>query len=300
MKIFHLSPEEKRGMLVLLIVIAIVAAYKLGNDTGRQTDTETADSVKVRELEDFATMQRERRDNRPFRDSPGYAPKPFNPNTADSAEMVRCGLRPWQARNVIKYRSKGGVWRNADQFRKLYGLSEEDFRRIAPYLIFDESDLDNTYPTAAAHTDGDSLHHRFPKQEKFAAGTMVELNTADTTTLKHIPGIGSYFARKICEYRDRLGGFVCKEQVREIEGLPEDIGKWIKVEPGHHLCKLKINKASFRELIRHPYLNYAQTKSIVNYREKFGPLSDFTALRLDSNFSEKDFARLEPYIDWKK
>ena len=46
MKIFHLSPEEKRGMLVLLIVIAIVAAYKLGNDTGRQTDTETADSVK--------------------------------------------------------------------------------------------------------------------------------------------------------------------------------------------------------------------------------------------------------------
>ncbi len=300
MKIFHLSPEEKRGMLVLLIVIAIVAAYKLGNDTGRQTDTETADSVKVRELEDFATMQRERRDNRPFRDSPVYVPKPFNPNTADSAEMVRCGLRPWQARNVIKYRSKGGVWRNADHFRKLYGLSDEDFHRIAPYLIFDESDMGNTYPTAAAHIDGDSLHHRFPKQEKFAAGTMVELNTADTTTLKHIPGIGSYFARKICEYRDRLGGFVCKEQVREIEGLPEDIGKWIKVEPGHPLCKLKINKASFRELIRHPYLNYAQTKSIVSYREKFGPLSDFTALRLDSNFCEKDFARLEPYIDWKK
>lgn len=300
MKMFHLSPEEKRGMLVLLIVIAIVAAYKLGRNAGRPADAEAADSTEVRELEDFAAMQRGRSANSHPRNGRGYAPKPFNPNTADSAEMVRCGLRPWQARNVIRYREKGGVWRNAAHFRKLYGLTDEDFRRIAPYLIFDETHYDTPYPAVGASGAADTLRRLYPKQEKFAAGTVVELNTADTSTLKCIPGIGSYFARKICEYRDRLGGFLTKEQVREIEGLPEDIYMWVKVEPGQPLCKLKINKATFRELIRHPYLNYAQTKSIVKYREKYGPLSDFTPLRLDTNFSEKDFARLQPYIDWKK
>ena len=64
------------------------------------------------------------------------------------------------------------------------------------------------------------------------------------------------------------------------------------------LVKIKINTASFKQIIRHPYLNYEQTKSIVRYRDKYGPLRNFQQLSLDSNFQEKDFQRLAPYIDF--
>ena len=62
--------------------------------------------------------------------------------------------------------------------------------------------------------------------------------------------------------------------------------------------KIKINTATFKQIIRHPYLNYEQTKSIVRYRDKFGPLRSFQPLTLDSNFRKQDFERLSPYIDF--
>ena len=56
----------------------------------------------------------------------------------------------------------------------------------------------------------------FPKTEKYPAGTIVELNTADTTILKKVPGIGSTFARRIVKYRELLGGFYCLPASRSI------------------------------------------------------------------------------------
>ena len=42
-------------------------------------------------------------------------------------------------------------------------------------------------------------------QAKLKAGEHIVLNTADTTQLKMVPGIGSYFARKVVQYGQRLG-----------------------------------------------------------------------------------------------
>src|SRR3712207_9469155 len=34
----------------------------------------------------------------------------FDPNTADSTQFLALGLRPWQVRNIYKYRAKGGIY----------------------------------------------------------------------------------------------------------------------------------------------------------------------------------------------
>ena len=52
-------------------------------------------------------------------------------------------------------------------------------------------------------------------------GETVSLNTADTTALKRIPGIGSYYASRIADYRKKLGGFASAEQILEADvGIP--------------------------------------------------------------------------------
>ena len=52
----------------------------------------------------------------------------FDPNTADSIQLLRLGLRPWQVRNIYKYRSKGGIYRTKADFARLYGLTVKDYR----------------------------------------------------------------------------------------------------------------------------------------------------------------------------
>ena len=59
---------------------------------------------------------------------------PFDPNTADSTELLRLGLRPWQVRNIYKYRSHGGIYRTSTDFARLYGLTQKQFREMQPYI----------------------------------------------------------------------------------------------------------------------------------------------------------------------
>lgn len=291
MRPLRMNPEERRGLLTLLIIITAIAAWRIVGCTTDEEETVPVDSAIVRSIDADPTSGKG--------GAEGFAPSPFNPNTADSLTMLRAGLKPWQIGNVRKYVAKGGRWRNAEHFRQLYGLTDEQYERILPYLRFETESAPREFPKSSARRNQpDSAFHHFPKQEKYAPGTVIDINTADTTALKKIPGIGSYYAKRICEYRERMGGFVSTNQLHEIEGLPADLEKWIKVDKNPTLTKVKINTATFKQIIRHPYLNYEQTKSIVRYRDKFGPLRSFQALSLDSNFQEKDFQRLAPYIDF--
>ena len=215
---------------------------------------------------------------------------PFDPNRADSATFVRLGLAPWQARNALKYRAKGGVWRSADDFARLYGLSQADFERLRPYI--------RIRPEEAARPARRSREEKqtFVRTEKLAEGSVVDLNAADTTLLKRIPGIGSYYAGKICRYREQLGGFVSVGQIAEVEGLPQGIERWFAVGERPEVKKINVNRADFKTLVRHPYLDYEQVKVIVTHIRKFGPLTGWDDLRLYKEFSEDDFRRLAPYF----
>lgn len=252
------------------------------------------------EIDSFtAAMQRrdgERKATLPAAASALFA---FDPNTADSTTLRRLGLPAWQVGNIMKYRRKGGRWRRADDFRRLYGLSAADFERLRPYIEI--TPAAGGAAGASSSTPSRSTAPSVPRYArvgKYAPGTVVDLNTTDTASLKRIPGIGSYYARKICDYRAQLGGYVSAAQVREIEGLPEDIGAWVRVDAYPQVRRLDVNKATFRELVRHPYLTYEQVKAVFDYRRKHGPLMRITDLRLLPVFTPADEERLAPYLSF--
>ncbi len=142
----------------------------------------------------------------------------------------------------------------------------------------------------------DSTWKRFPKTEKLAIGSTIDINTSDTTLLKKIPGIGSYYARKISNYRERLGGFYNVEQIKEVEGLPDSIERWFCIEESCAVRKLNINQASFKELARHPYLTYEQVKIIDKWRRRYGKLSGWDDLILTDEFNTIDRRKLDIYF----
>ena len=224
-------------------------------------------------------------------------PFPFDPNHADSATLCRLGLEPWQVSNMLKYRRKGGRWRSADDLQRLYGLSKSQFEQLRPYVRIAEADKRKVYERAEWQSNYE--HGPRPKTEKFAEGVTLPANTADTTALKHIPGIGSYYARKIVDYRERLGGFVSTSQIGEIEDLPAGITRWFVLDKADKPRQLRINHATFKQLVRHPYLSYEQTKIIVTHIRQYGAIRSWRDLQLYKEFTQNDFKRLAPYISFK-
>lgn len=221
----------------------------------------------------------------------------FNPNTADASTLRRLGLTDRQISNLMKYRAAGGRWRSADDFSRLYGLSAAEFERLRPYVVIAPLDGEAVSRTgrgeAASRTD---RQRDYVKVEKLPAGTKVNLATADTTLLKQIPGIGSWYARKICRYRESLGGFVSLAQLAEVEGLPEGLAEWFEPIREPKVRQLDINHATFSQLVRHPYLSYEQVKAVFDYRRKFGALKSLDELQLTGLFTASDLARLRPYV----
>lgn len=232
---------------------------------------------------------------------------PFDPNTADSTQLLRLGLQPWQVRNIYKYRARGGIYRTKEDFARLYGLTVKDYRRLEPYIRISSdylpaSTLVGDRPAAVGHAtptraasspSADSLAFR----HKISPGQHIVLNTADTTQLMRVPGIGSYYAREIARYGRWLGGYVSVDQLDEIDGLPQECKQYFVVETPTPQ-KINLNKLTLAQLRRHPYINFYQAKTIVDYRRLRGPLTSLGDLRLSRDFPPEAIRRLEPYVEF--
>ena len=142
----------------------------------------------------------------------------------------------------------------------------------------------------------------YPKVEKWPLGTVVELNSADTTALKKVPGIGSVFAKRIIKYRELLGGFYSVEQLGEVYGIDEERYKsmksWFSADLSA-ISQLPVNLLSAKELARHPYVSYKQARVIERQVRKKGKLQGWENLALLEEFTEYDRERLRHYFSFQ-
>ena len=142
----------------------------------------------------------------------------------------------------------------------------------------------------------------YPRTEKFAEGTVVELNTADTTILKKVPGIGSAFAKRIVSYRNLLGGYYSVTQLSEVYGVDEErynaFVPWFSADPSF-ISTLAVNSMSQDSLRRHPYINYGQARVIAQLKRQKGKLTGWENLQLLDEFTDTDKIRLQHYLSFE-
>lgn len=191
---------------------------------------------------------------------------PFDPNTVTLEELQRLGLSARQAESIENYRSKGGRFRSKTDFQKMYVVSDTLYARLEPYIDI-------------------------PK---------LELNGADSASLVSLRGIGPYYARKILDYRDRLGGFWQKEQLLEIDGFDADryagIADEITVD-ARGIHKIDLWHASDTLLARHPYLGPKGARSIIRYRAIYDSTRwSLPDLAAEHVLSQENIEKLKKYI----
>lgn len=202
----------------------------------------------------------------------------FDPNMADSITFIQLGLKPWQVRSILNYRRKHGRYREAEDFRKVYQMTDSQYLAIRPYIKIDTTWIYRERMARQAYWDSIHRADSVARAEKYAAqypprtkrDTLINLNTADTSDLKLIRGIGSYTARKIVRYRQALGGFYSVDQLRDAElglshPLKDSTLAQLYIEE-NDVKTIALNYASVGRLAASPYLNYAEAKAIYEYR----------------------------------
>lgn len=293
---FYYTKSERRVILLLLAIALLLLGIWAVMEYLRPVEV----PVTLSESEEIDSFLANLEEQEKIRKS--HTPKneisavlqPFDPNTADSILLRQLGLPVYIVRNILKYRAKGGVFRSPESFSRIYGLKEEVYQKLKPYITIAPL-------VSVSHVRTDTfrqLKDTIPYIPKYEEGTIVDLNKADTSILKRIPGIGSTLARMIVVYRQRLGGFYDVSQLQEVPHVGVELNKWFVVTPAG-LHKIQVNSASLDKLRSHPYMDFYKAKAIMEYRRKRGKIKGLSQLSMFEEFTEKDLKRLSPYLTFE-
>lgn len=198
---------------------------------------------------------------------------PFDPNKISTEEWKKLGLRDRTIKTIINFRLKGGKFRQAIDLKKIYGLKEEEFQRLIPYVRFEEKD-----ELKLGNTNNENRHKEESRATKIALikPYSIEINKADTTELIALPGIGNKLANRIINFRKKLGGFYSLEQLDEVYGLPDStfdrLKTYLTCDPAM-VKKININDVDLETLKQHPYIKWNLANAIVQYRKEHGNFS---------------------------
>lgn len=302
--IFSLSATQKRGFLMLgLILVVIIAApafYRafflrpeiIDLEKDRTEIEAFVSSVRYKEI----ARTQDKCDDKTYKPfnleqpelsaaSSKLQPFHFNPNNLPAEQWMNMGFSQKQVQSIKKFEQKGGRFYTKKDVKKLWAISPEEYEIIEPYILLPDS-LSGSKPYSKP----------FQKEKQYQ---IVELNSADTTALKTLPGIGSAYAAKIYNYKMKLGGFHSKYQLFEITGM--DSARFAGIEPyidiNPWLIKpVNINTAEFESLSKHPYISKNVAISIINYRNRHGHYNTVEEVMKSELIDAALFKKLAPYL----
>ncbi len=292
--VFGFSRNEINGFLILLPLMTVLIfsepvyrAWLANQPREYSSDEQKLDSL-IKELElTRSPLIRTNRNNSPFT---------FDPNTADIEQLESLGLPRNLATRIAAYRLKGGVFRKKSDLLKIYGLDSTLYEELYPYIKLPDS---NRYATGRAVSRKQRREGVLGKPWVKNKETF-DINTADTTVLKRVYGIGSKLAMRITKFRDALGGFVKPEQLNEVYGLDSAVIKRLLkvsfIKAGFVPLKININIADEKQLSAHPYIRYKIAQALVTYRYQHGDFTEVSDIKKLSIIGQEEVERLLPYI----
>lgn len=198
--------------------------------------------------------------------------EPFGIDTVGYAYLRRIGFSARQARALLKYRDRFGGIRDMDELRDCYFIDEDMADTLERYVVFPEPD---------------------PHEG------LVEINSADSATLRGVAGIGAKTVVAIIEYRRLLGGFRSTDQIAELKCVTKENFERISKQIYCDSCvisKIDINFAPASELERHPYMTREAINRITKLRKSKGGWNSVEEMIEDDIFGREQATALAPYL----
>ncbi len=211
----------------------------------------------------------------------------FDPNITSKEEFVELGFSNALANRIINYRMKGGKFAVKKDLTKIYGMDSLLLKKLFAFIDLPEK------------IEKEKAINKFEPKVNSAI-VRFDLNTADTSQLIKIYGIGPKLSQRIVTYRDKLGGFVSTDQLKEIYGLDSmvihELFKKSYLEENFKPRLININTATEKELGDHPYIKYKLAKAITAYRFQHGLYDTVDDLKKIVLIDDVKFQKIKPYL----
>jgi competence protein ComEA len=214
----------------------------------------------------------------------------FDPNKASVKELRALGFSEILSSRIASYRQKGGLFRVKPDLLKIYGLDSTFYLRVYTYISLPEKN-----ERKFEHRDSILKKHRKPN-----VPSLFDLNLADTAQLKSVYGIGPVLALRIVRFREKLGGFVKREQLNEVYGLDTAVVKRLFkvafIASDFIPKKINMNVADEKDLSAHPYIKKSMAGAIIAYRFQHGNFTRVEDLHKLSLLKPEDIDKILPYL----
>ena len=292
---FTFSVRERNSAIILLVLIAFFIAFPIWYKSTKPKPV--IDKVLLKEVEQLQQHNHSNSDSNykshyqseEITENIVFEPFNFDPNTVDESGWHRLGLRAKTIKTILNYRNKGGKFRQAEDIKKIWGIQENEAERILPYIH-----IVNTEPTKMGYQ---------PYKKEIVKPHIVDINTATIEELKILPGMINGLQYRIIKYREKLGGFLTVEQIRETYGITDSeyalIVPFLQLKPSI-TTKININTATDYDLSSHPYIEKNVAKAIVLYRIQHGKYSSVEDIKKIVFIKEALFQKISPYLTTEK
>jgi competence protein ComEA len=240
----------------------------------------------------------------------------FDPNQATEQELLALGLERFVAGNIIKYREKGGRFASARDIKKIYGMTDEVYTSLEPFIRIrsrpvDPTESDLKMQSGSASPDGyksskgdmargDSAGFQQHEGKHYhSTGPLIFINQADSGQLVTLPGIGPVLSGRIIKYRELLGGYYSKKQFLEVYQLTQErfdkINGLVCVDT-LNLKLINLNHLDADSLPYHPYLTDYHFKAIISFRDLNGKFTRTGEVLENRLLPPEVYERVKPYL----
>jgi competence ComEA-like helix-hairpin-helix protein len=279
LKFIEYTRSERNAIVVLLLILLLLLVLKqpivlrlFSNRTNTKEDSTRYLSLinEIQQAEDDNeysytgnTYEKKYVNN----DKYNYQDKNFiiDINKANAEEFEKLyGIGKVYSERIVKYRNKIGGFESIEQLKEVYGIHDTVYQKFKHQLV-----LSNP-------------NKQINNQNQQKKEIKIELNSATHDELVQLNGIGNVYAKRIVEFRDKLGGFYNIEQVKDVYGIHDTVFQ--KIKPNIYLkpatiLKLNINNATLEELTANPYFFTTLAKQIIGYRTKVKSFSNIEDLK---------------------
>lgn len=294
---FHFQKIERQGLILLtvLIIISLILIY-IPNDVKEKPVDYSDFKQKIAAFEAYIEEKESQKESKSLElyEKKTFEAFYFDPNGLPIEDWMRLGLSRKQAEVIKNYEQSGGMFRKKEDVRKMYSISDELYESLEDFIRIKQ---------VSEQRDKNFDAEKYLKTEtKKSAEAMqlIDINMADSLDLMKLKGIGPAFSSRIIKYRNLLGGYTHKEQLREVWGLDSmlysEIAPFIVLENNHLLSKINVNTATAKELAKHPYIDWKTANSLYKFRLNHSEYKKLEDIKQSHLIDDSLYRKIAPYL----
>ena len=286
---FWYHKSQRNGIFFLILLILIVQSIIVfGNFSSDDKIDLNSKQVLAfhQQIDSLRTIEIENRKPKIY---------PFNPNYITDSKGEKLGMSINEIDRLLAFRTTNKFINSKSEFQKVTQISDSLLNKIAPYFKFPDWVVNQNLNSSL----NGAKQSYYKKKEKKVSTT--DINKATAEDFKTINGIGDAFSERIVKYRTRLQGFSIEDQLKEVWGLDKEVANKVlskfTIVDKPIISKINVNTATFKELLKNPYIDYTLCKKIFEYRDEVAELQNISELKNIKDFPLDKYERIVLYLE---